>query len=623
MLFLKRLVDLIGAAVLLVLVFPVMLCTALLILFCMGRPVLFLQKRAGYRGKPFVLLKFRTMREAFASDGKPLPDSERLTSLGRLLRRASIDELPQILNVMRGEMSLFGPRPLLMQYLDRYTPEQARRLDVKPGLTGWAQVNGRNAISWEEKFALDVWYVDNWGLRLDAWILLRTVWSIVFPQGISHLGNATMPEFMGTGDRVRVMDHKSTTGDRLAIERGAPLRTTPFPSWPVFDDEEIEAVSQVLRTGKVNYWTGRQVRLFEEEFAERVGCRHAVAVANGTLALELALCALGIGPGDEVIVTSRSFVASASCCLMRGAIPVFADVDPASQNLTAETIRAVLTPRTRAIIAVHLAGWPCEMDSIMELAQERGLRVVEDCAQAHGATYRGQPVGSLGHVAAFSFCQDKILTTGGEGGMLTTNDEVTWEKAWSFKDHGKSWQAVHQPNRGGTFKWVHESLGTNWRMTEMQAAIGRVMLRKLSAWVETRQRHAAAMNRHFARLPALRVTIPPDHIGHSYYRNYVFLRPEYLENGWSRDRIVRALQAEGIPCGSGTCPEIYLEKAFDRSALRPERRLPTARALGQTSLAFLVHPTLSGSDVLDACLAVEKVLGAATVDGSLPTRRAA
>jgi len=419
------------------------------------------------------------------------------------------------------------------------------------------------------------------------------------------------------------MDGKLPTDGRLVIGGGTPVRTTPFPPWPVFDDEQIEAVADVLRSGKVNYWTGRQGRLFEEEFAERVGCRHAVAVANGTVALELALCALGIGPGDEVIVTSRSFVASASCCLMRGAVPVFADVDPVSQNLTAETIRAVLTPRTRAIIAVHLAGWPCEMDSIMEVARQRGLRVIEDCAQAHGATYKGRPVGSLGHVAAFSFCQDKILTTGGEGGMLTTNDKATWEKAWSFKDHGKSWQAVHQPNRDGTFRWVHESPGTNWRMTEMQAAIGRVMLGKLSAWVETRQRHAAAMNRHFARLPALRVTVPPDHIGHSYYRNYVFLRPECLARGWSRDRIVRAIRAEGIPCGSGTCPEIYLEKAFDHSASRPRRRLPTARALGQTSLSFLVHPTLSDRDVLDACLAVEKVLHVATVDGSVPTHRAA
>ena len=402
-----------------------------------------------------------------------------------------------------------------------------------------------------------------------------------------------------------------------------PIRTRPFPPWPAFEPEEIEAAAAVLRSGKVNYWTGQQVRRFEEEFAEFVGCRHGVAVPNGTLALELALQALGIGPGDEVVVTCRSFVASASCCVMRGATPAFADADPMSQNVTAETIGNALTPKTKAVIAVHLAGWPCEMDPIMELAQQHGLAVIEDCAQAHGATYRGRPVGSLGHVAAFSFCQDKILTTGGEGGMLTTNDEAVWERAWSFKDHGKSWQAVHQRNQTTVFKWLHDSIGTNWRMTEMQAAIGRVLLDKLPAWIETRRRHAATLTQHFCRLPALRLAVPPTHVKHSYYKYYAFLRPELLRPGWSRDRIVRAIQAEGIPCGSGVCPEIYLEGAFESSPSRPAERLPVARRLGETTLMFLVHPTLTERDVLDTCRAVEKVLSVATTGHSLEGRRAA
>ncbi len=391
-----------------------------------------------------------------------------------------------------------------------------------------------------------------------------------------------------------------------------PLRTEPFAPWPVFDDEQIEAVSAVLRSGKVNYWTGREVKQFEREFAELAGCRHAVALANGTVALELALTALGIGPGDEVIVTARSFVASASCCLMRGAVPVFADVDPESQNVTAATIRAVLTPRTKAIIAVHLAGWPCEMDPIVELARQQGLYVIEDCAQAHGATYKGRPVGSLGDVAAFSFCQDKIITTGGEGGMLTTDDKAIWEKAWSFKDHGKSWRAVHRPDESDTFRWVHESCGTNWRMTEMQAALGRVAVRRLPDWIKTRREHAATLDRHLGRLPALRTTLPPEHIAHSYYKYYAFIRPERLRRGWSRDEVVGAIRAEGIPARSGSCPEIYKEKAFDRPGLRPAERLPIARQLGQTSLMLLVHPTLSEEDMLDTCRAMEKVLAAAS-----------
>ena len=419
------------------------------------------------------------------------------------------------------------------------------------------------------------------------------------------------------------MKREPGTGATPAVEGRVPLRTAPFPPWPVFDEDQIEAVAEVLRSGKVNYWTGHEGRCFEEEFAESVGCRHAVAVANGTLALELALHALGIGTGDEVVVTCRSFVASASCCLMRGAVPVFADCDSVSQNVTAETIQAALTPKTKAIIAVHLAGWPCEMDPILELAERHGLRVIEDCAQAHGATYKGQPVGSLGHAAAFSFCQDKIVTTGGEGGMLTTSDEAISKKAWSYKDHGKSWDAVHRRDHATVFKWLHESAGSNWRMTEMQAAIGRLALRRLPDWVRVRRKHAALLDQRLGKLPALRVTLPPDHSGHSYYKYYAFLRPERLRPGWSRDRIVRALQAEGIPCGSGICPEIYLEKTFDRPGLRPADRLPVAAQLGETSLMFLVHPTLSQADLLDTCLAVEKVLGVAAVDGSDEARRAA
>jgi len=395
---------------------------------------------------------------------------------------------------------------------------------------------------------------------------------------------------------------------KLAIDGGTPLRLTSFPPWPVFDNETIAAVSDVLRSGNVNAWTGEQVRLFEREFAEAVGCRHAVAVANGTLALELALQSLGIGPGDEVVVTCRSFVASASCCIARGATPIFADVDPVSQNVTADTVRAVLTPRTRAIIAVHLAGWPCEMDALMQLADEHGLMVIEDCAQAHGATYRGRPVGSLGHVAAFSFCQDKIISTGGEGGMLTTNDEAVWEKAWSYKDHGKSRQAVHRQDHRQVFRWLHESFGTNWRMTEIQAAIGRIALRKLPSWVQARRGHAALLHEQLAAMPAVRVAVPETGVAHAYYKYYAFLRSEAIRDGWTRDRIVRALQAEGIPCGSGACPEIYREKAFAADRLRPPKRLPVARQLGQTSLMLHVHPTLSEEDVLDTCRAVGKVM---------------
>lgn len=395
----------------------------------------------------------------------------------------------------------------------------------------------------------------------------------------------------------------------LAIEEGKAVRNTPFSPWPYFPDDEIAAVTEVLRSGRVNYWTGNEGREFEKEFADFAGCRHAIALANGTVALELALYALGVGPGDEVITTCRTFIASASSVVMRGATPVIADVDPVSQNLTADTIRPNITKRTRAIICVHLAGWPCDMDPILELAREHGLNVIEDCAQCHGATYKGRPVGSLGDVAAFSFCQDKIMTTGGEGGMLTINDEEIWRKAWEFKDHGKGWDAVYNRKHPPGFRWLHESFGTNWRLTEMQSAIGRAQLRKLTQWTRKRQDNAAILTEGFSRIPALRVTIPPQVIGHAYYKYYVFVRQELLREGWSRDRIMTSVNAEGIPCFSGSCSEIYLEKAFD--GIRPEKRLTTAQELGETSLMFLVHPTLNAVDMNDTCRAVQKVLSQA------------
>lgn len=402
------------------------------------------------------------------------------------------------------------------------------------------------------------------------------------------------------------------SGFNLAIDGGTPIRTASLAPWPFFSQVEIDAALAPLVSGKVNYWTGQEGREFEKEFATHAGCAHSIALANGTVALELALHALGIGPGDEVITTSRTFIASASSIVMRGATPVIVDVDSDSQNITGETIRPHITHQTKAIIAVHLAGWPCDMDPILALAADHGLKVIEDCAQAHGATYKGRPVGSMGDAAAFSFCQDKIMTTGGEGGMLTTSDRDLWERAWAFKDHGKSYNAVYNREHPPGFRWLHESFGTNWLMTEMQAAIGRVQLGKLPEWTRLRQRNAAILNETFSRIPALRVTIPAPETGHAYYKYYAFVRPERLKDGWNRDRIMNAITAEGIPCFSGSCSEIYRERAFVDTGLGLSERLPVAWKLADTSLMLLVHPTLSEQDMEDACRAVEKVFSQAS-----------
>lgn len=398
------------------------------------------------------------------------------------------------------------------------------------------------------------------------------------------------------------------------------MLNTPFSPWPSFSVEEADAVYRVVMSNKVNYWTGTETREFEKEFAAWCGTSHAVALANGTLALDVALKALGIGPGDEVVVTPRTFIASISCVVNAGAVPVFADVEADSGNVSARTIAAVLTPRTKAVICVHLAGWPCDMDPIMALAEQHDLKVIEDCAQAHGARYKGRPVGSIGHVGAWSFCQDKIMTTGGEGGMVTTNDEALWRAMWSYKDHGKSFEAVYERQHPPGFRWLHEGFGTNWRMLEMQAVIGRIQLQRMTKWSEARARNARAIWAACAEFAALRVPQVRcascigdcESMGfacqHAHYKCYAYVRPERLAAGWTRDRIVESINAEGVPCYQGSCSEVYLEKAFDGTGWRPVERLPVARALGETSVMFLVHPTLTQAEIAHTQDVIHKVL---------------
>ena len=384
-----------------------------------------------------------------------------------------------------------------------------------------------------------------------------------------------------------------------------------YAPWPQFADDEIAATVAVLQSGKVNYWTGDIGRAFERDYAAATQRRHGIAVANGTLALELALYAFGIGLGDEVITASRTYVASASCAVMRGAVPVVADVDADSQCVTAATIRAAITPKTRAIVPVHLAGWPCPMDEIMSLAEEFGLIVVEDCAQAHGATYRGQPVGSFGHAAAFSFCQDKIISTAGEGGMLVLDDEAAWKKAWAYKDIGRSHDAVFQRDHPIGFRWLTESFGSNWRLTEIQAAIGRIQLGKLPAWSAQRRANAQVLIDGLSRAPALRVPVPPAHVGHAYYKLYAFVRLDELATDWSRERIMVEMTERGVLANVGSCSEIYRERAFIDRGWGPAETLPVAHALGESSLCFMVHPTLAKASLDHTVETVRKVMALA------------
>lgn len=407
------------------------------------------------------------------------------------------------------------------------------------------------------------------------------------------------------------MGNRMRQSARLAIEGGTPVCSWPLSGWPHFTEEQILKVSDVLRSGKVNYWTGTEGRKFEQEYAEYLGVPHAIALTNGTVALELALHAIGLQPGDEVIVPSHTFVATASAVTMRGGVPVFADIDAATQNVTAETLAPQISQKTKAIIVVHMAGRPCEMDDINALANRHHLMVIEDCAQAHGALYRGRPVGTLGHLAAFSFCQDKIITTGGEGGLLATTDPELWKRAWSFKDHGKNWDKITAQPVPGVFRMLHDSLGTNWRLSEMQSALGRLALQQLDAEVQIRRQHAAHLIESLSAHPAIEIAEVPAHLYHSYYKFYFRVNASQLHPGWTRNLIAQAVLAEGVFCGSGSSAEIYLEQAFQTTGLAPHQRHPQAQAFGETSLMLQVHPTLTKAEIQTTATAVLKVLDVA------------
>lgn len=386
------------------------------------------------------------------------------------------------------------------------------------------------------------------------------------------------------------------------------MLNTAFEPWPSFTQQEADAVSRVLLSNKVNYWTGQECREFEKEFAQFAETKYAVALANGTVALDVALKALGIGAGDDVIVTSRTFLASASSIVTAGANPIFADVELDSQNISAQTIEAVLSPNTKAIICVHLAGWMCDMDPIMQLAADKGLYVIEDCAQAHGAKYKGKSAGSIGHIAAWSFCQDKIMTTGGEGGMVTTNDEELWKKMWSYKDHGKNFDSIYNKQHPPGFRWLHDSFGTNWRMMEMQAVIGRIQLKKMPEWTRKRTENAKRILACFEGSPYFTVHTPDADYTHAWYKCYVQVNTDALPADWSRDRIMAEINALAVPCFSGSCSEVYLEHAFDATPWRPVQRLQNAQKLGETSLMFLVHPTLTENNIQTTENALRQVI---------------
>jgi len=358
--------------------------------------------------------------------------------------------------------------------------------------------------------------------------------------------------------------------------------------WPQFEQDEVEAATAVLAAGKVNALVhGEQTRAFEKEFASFLGTVHAVAVSNGTVALELALRALGIGPGDEVIVPARSFFATVSCVVAVGATPVFADIDRKTQNILPESAARMVSRATRAIICVHLGGLPCDVSGLQQLCGKEGLFLIEDCAQAHGAAIDGRMVGSFGDIAAFSFCTDKIISTGGEGGMVVTSSGKLWKRAFSYKDHGKDPDKIRQHAPGSRFRYIHDEFGSNFRMTEFQAAIGRRQLAKLPHWLGRRRRNAQALSEALRDHPLCIVPSSAPGVMHAWYKYNLVIRVEDLRERSSVEEIVDILRAQGITCGTGSCPDMSQEAAF-RTMPKREGDLPNAAWLGRRNLMLAV-----------------------------------
>ena len=351
--------------------------------------------------------------------------------------------------------------------------------------------------------------------------------------------------------------------ETLAIHNGPKAVTNNLAGWPQFDEKAIKAVEEVLRSGKVNYWTGPKGMEFEKKFAAWQGSKYAISTSSGTSALHIALASLGIGPGDEVIVPSYTFIASSFSVVQAGAIPRFADVNINDHCIRVESAEKLVNERTRAIMPVHLYGNVCDMDKVTAFAKRHNLFVIEDNAEAFGGVYKGRKTGTIGHIAACSFCQNKVFTTGGEGGMVTTNDEELAWQARSFRDHGYDVKPrLSLLELEQKLPYIHNMVGWNYRMTEMQSAIGLAELERIDTWnLPRRRRNAHIIIDAVKNLPQV-ICTPIDT---EERRNgwYVLAFSLNIENmNCDINQFVTACTAEGAPCWRVFWPQCHTERAF-------------------------------------------------------------
>jgi dTDP-4-amino-4,6-dideoxygalactose transaminase len=387
----------------------------------------------------------------------------------------------------------------------------------------------------------------------------------------------------------------------------------------MYNKKQIDSVVKILKKNQTNYWTGEECKNFEKEFSNYHNIKYSVAVSNGSVALEIVLKALKLKPTAAVIVAPRSFIISASCVLNMGLKPIFADVD-LNGNVNIEGIKKAYKPGVKAIIVVHLNGLSCDLDPIVKFAKEKKLYLIEDCSQAHGAIYKGKKVGTFGDIATWSFCQDKIISTGGEGGMISTNNKKLWEKCWSYKDHGKNYNSVFYKKHKTGFRWLHDNLGSNYRMTEIQAAIGRIQLKSLDNQLKIRNGIANIylnelndyyQKYHLLQKPDFKCQTCPfkqnekkcNKCLHAFYRLNLFIN----KNKIKQIELIEQLNKNKINCSVGSCPEIYREKIFKKFKFYPKQRLSNAKLLGETSLMFPIDPARSMAKVKTEINSIKKI----------------
>jgi perosamine synthetase len=416
------------------------------------------------------------------------------------------------------------------------------------------------------------------------------------------------------------MGKLSTLSVSLALLGGTPVRDRPLPSWPDYGEEEIQAAVQVLRSGNLARQSGSKVSQFEQAFADRFQVKHAVAVSSGTAAIHVAIAALGIGPGDDVINTPHCFIGTATPVVHAGAVPVFADIDSDTFNIDPDSIEKWITPDTRAIIPVHLNGLPADMQRILDIARRRDLHVIEDAAQAHGALYHGKPVGSIGVMGCFSFWEDKLITTAGEGGMVVTDDDRLAVRARRFQHHGEERLDGDYYQQERLYR--HEDLGYNYRMTEIQGAIGLIQLGRLDEYITRRRIIAHRLTLHLREIEGILPPYEPSDVVHVYYKYVIKLDRRVIDTPASE--FVAALRAEGIHCarryptplhrqpvfvehrGFGGTPAPFEPPWYHGQTSYTDTR-PVAERLPNDLVTITMRPSYSNEDVDDIITAVAKV----------------